>query len=66
MILINILVFEKKEKVEDKVTYKLVVNNPMTKPSWIFFVNSIIECSFNLCLQYTDSNVLFEGLDGMR
>jgi hypothetical protein len=56
-----------KQEVEDNVTYKLVANDPLNEPSWIFFINGIIECSLNLCLQYTDGDVFlrFEGLDGM-
>jgi len=57
-----------KQEVEDNVTYKLVANDPLNKPSWISFIDGIVECSLNLCLQYTDGDVFlrFKGLDGMR
>jgi len=56
-----------KQKVEDNVTYKLVANDPLNEPSWISFINGIVECSFHLCLQYTYGDVFlgFEGLGGM-
>ena len=65
VILINISAFKTNE---DNDTYKCVVNDPLNEPSWIFFINGIVECSLNLCLQYTDGDMLlrFEGLDGMR
>ena len=56
-----------KQKIEDNVAYKLVASDPLNKPSWIFFIDGIVECSLNLCLQYTDGDVLlrFEGVDGI-
>ena len=56
-----------KQKFEDIVTYKLVANDPLNEPSWIFFIDGIVECSLNLCLQYADIDVLvrFKGLDGI-
>jgi len=54
--------------VEDNITYKLVANDPLNEPSWIFFITGIIECSFNFCLDFIDVNMFlgFEGLDSMR
>jgi len=56
------------EKNQDNITYKLVVNNPLNEPSWIFFVTGIVECSFNFGLYYSDIDVFlgFEGLHSMR
>jgi len=56
-----------KHKVKENVTYKLMANDPLDEPSWISFINGIVECSLNLCLQDTCGDVLlrFEGLDGM-
>ena len=57
-----------KQKVEDNVTYKLVVNDSLNEPSWIFFITGIVECNLNFCLHHTDRDMFFrfEGLDGMR
>jgi hypothetical protein len=55
------------QKVQDNITYKLVVNNTLNKPSWILFITGIVECSFNFGLYHVDINVFlgFEGLDSM-
>jgi hypothetical protein len=51
---------------QDNITYKLVVDNPLNEPSRIFFIASIVECSFNFCLQYVNVFLGFERLDSMR
>jgi len=55
------------QKVQDNITYKLVVNNTLNKPSWILFITDIVECSFNFGLYYVAINVFlgFEGLHSM-
>jgi hypothetical protein len=56
-----------KQKVQSNIAYKLVIDNPVNKPSWIFFIMGIVECSFNFCHHQSDVGVfLGEGLDCMR
>jgi hypothetical protein len=57
-----------KNKVLNKMAYKLVVNDPLDEPGWIIFIIGITKCSFNSCLHHGDVDVFlrFEGLDGMR
>jgi hypothetical protein len=57
-----------KQKVKSNIAYKLVINNPVNEPTWIFFITGIVECSFNFCYHQRHVGVFlgFKGLDCMR
>jgi hypothetical protein len=56
------------KKMKDETTYKLVVNDPLNEPGWVFFIIGIVECNFNSCIHNSNIDVFlgFEGFDGMR
>jgi len=56
-----------KRKYKRRVTYELVVNDPLNEPGWIFFIMCVVKCSFNFCHHSRDVDVFlgFEGLDCM-
>jgi len=56
-----------KTKHKIRITYKLVVNDPINKPGWVFLITGIIKGLLNICHHCSDVNVLLglEGLDSM-
>jgi hypothetical protein len=48
------------KKIQDDIAHKLVVNDPLNEPGWIFIITGIIECSLNSCLQYSSVDVFLE------
>jgi len=57
-----------KQKVKNNIAYKLVIDDPLNKPSRTLFITGILECSFNFCHHQSNIDVClgFEGLDCMK